>query len=623
MKDRHRRSRRHPHRMATRRHRHHPAAPPPAAEAPLLGVLREALRAPEPTQFWVAAAPLVTILEEPGELADSLPEGVDLLETMIEVNVAETTALLHMVVAMSRDDLLRERARRALPARRQPVPAHVSGLVDAQVSLTRVFGDSSGDNLMVELTLPGQVQATLMLYVTRVPHLYLKDAYVVPSPLWQVQEYFAQTMAAEGFVLDDALMEPDPAQVRIALEQALAGIRPGIEKEPEEEDQWPMLRPFVEFVISRMPAGDAGYDEHGLLAGQDPGSRLDGGGPTTRTPLESSEAAADDGPGSPWTDEDGTDLAQSFLASPQAAGLEEHELTGPVVRSLMLIAVEYTEDPLGWDLDAVRWALEEALPAEPLLPRAGIDLVSTVLPALVAWSHEVRAVDRETSETVRAALPPLLSTLPQRWEDPRAQSERIEAALDLALANHDPVLLRSASLAAHVGGFEALDELGTAPLPTEPLQITAIPTDLHDKAREIDAQLVAGLDQLDRTMLDVGRSVLGEEFLTACRRFLVRVAVHDPVVLRRRASIRTTAAAIAWILGRGNQLVGSPPAPVRTGDLMGAFGQKATPGQRADSLTRAAALPQGLEGVVLGSADLLVASAREEIIEARELLEEA
>lgn len=585
-------------------------------------MLREALRAPEPTQFWVTAAPLVTILEEPGELGDTLPGGVDLLQTMIEVNVAETTALLHMVAAMSRDDQLRERARAALPARRQPVPAHVSGLVDAQVSLARVFGDSFGDNHMVELTLPGQVRATLMLYVTRVPHLYLKDAYVVPSPLWQVQEHFAQTMAAEGFVLDDALMEPEPAQVRTALEQALAGIHPDIAKEPEEEDQWPMLRPFVEFVISRMPVGRTGYDEHGLLIGQDPGSRLGGGGPTPSTPLATPGGAFEDAPDFPWTAEDGSDLAQSFLESPQAADLAQHELTASVARSLMLIAAEYTEDPLGWDLDAVRWALEEALPDEPFLPRAAIDLVPTVLPALVAWSHEVSGVDQDTSQTILAAMPPLLGALPERWEAPSARARRTDGALDLALANHDPVLLHSASLAIHIGGFEELDELDSAPLPTEPLQIAAIPPDLQDTAQEIDAHLVAGLDQLFEAMLGVGGRVLGPEFLTACRRFLVRVAVHDPAVLRRRASSRTTAAAIAWILGRGNQLVGHSPAPVRTGDLMSAFDQKATPGQRADSLTRAAGLPQGLQGVVLGSAELLVASAREELIEARDLLME-
>ncbi|MDN5653971.1 MAG: hypothetical protein L0G46_02620, partial [Kocuria sp.] len=134
----------------------------PSAQAPLIGPLREALRAPDPTQFWVDASPIITILEEPGDLDEALPQGVDLLQSFIDTNIAETTALLHMVSALSQDDQLRDRARGALPARRQPLPAHITGLADAYIGHTEVFRDGVGDNHMVELLLPGRVGATLL-----------------------------------------------------------------------------------------------------------------------------------------------------------------------------------------------------------------------------------------------------------------------------------------------------------------------------------------------------------------------------------------------------------------------------------------------------------------------------
>lgn len=90
--------------------------------------------------------------------------------------------------------------------------------------------------------------------------------------------------------------------------------------------------------------------------------------------------------------------------------------------------------------------------------------------------------------------------------------------------------------------------------------------------------------------------------------------------MRRRASARNTAAAVAWVVGRGNELVGHPPAPVRTTELMRAFGVRSTPSSRADTLMAAALLPQSPTGVALGSPNLLVASARADIISQREKL---
>ena len=107
--------------------RHAPSPVESAAENPLIRVLRPALGSDDPSAFWVAAAPLVTELANLEHQAEVLPEGVDLLDTFLEINVAETTALLHMVAAMSPDEGLRSRAQVGLTARRQPMRRCVSG----------------------------------------------------------------------------------------------------------------------------------------------------------------------------------------------------------------------------------------------------------------------------------------------------------------------------------------------------------------------------------------------------------------------------------------------------------------------------------------------------------------
>ena len=66
---------------------------------------------------------------------------------------------------------------------------------------------------------------------------------------------------------------------------------------------------------------------------------------------------------------------------------------------------------------------------------------------------------------------------------------------------------------------------------------------------------------------------------------------REPGVLRRRAKAVNTAAAVAWTVGRANELVGHSPSPVRSGDLMAAFGV-ATPSGRAE--TTATLLVQAL-----------------------------
>ncbi|WP_394216438.1 hypothetical protein [Brachybacterium vulturis] len=601
----------HQHESARRSaHRTHSASDP-AAGNPLVPMLRPALRDQDITAFWITAAPLIPLLaEDPGDL----PAGVDLLQTFLDVDIAETTALLHVIAAMSPDEGFRQRARAALPTRRQPMPPQVTGLSAAAAGGATVFSDSQGDNLMIELVLPKAVRAVLITYIARDPLPYLKDAFVVGAPLRQVHADYRRIMARDGFTLDDVLEVLSPEQAGAALAEALEATPAGPEAADGGGEQWPMLRPFVEFVGDLLPAGGPGYDEDGWLVGSE-----------LRATLEDVEPEPDgldpDEGRPPWILEDGTDLVVEFLASPQGRDLDGDDHAPPLVTFLFLVASGASGDPLGWTPELSEWVAAEMLPTNPVLSDEATQRAPAVLPALITWAHARTGTEEATTRAVLDVVRPLLEDLPARRSDPQIRARRLEENVEYALETADPDALRYADLAMRVGGDEELDQLDDTPLPTEPLQLEDVPEDLHPTLREIDDHLVRDLDRVaaDHPEQD---SVFGDEFRTACRRLLTRIARRDPAVLRRRASTRITAGAIAWTVGRGNDLVGHPPAPARASALLGAFGITGSPSQRAETLTRAAAMPRSPIGVALGDPGLLVSAARQRLVRTRDRLAE-
>jgi hypothetical protein len=160
-----------------------------------------------------------------------------------------------------------------------------------------------------------------------------------------------------------------------------------------------------------------------------------------------------------------------------------------------------------------------------------------------------------------------------------------------------------------VGGRIQLQNLDDLPLPDEAFEWAGIPDDIRPVVRE-------WLDACDRC----AEELLDTEHRTAMRRFLSRAAVGDPAAFRRRASSNRGAAAVAWVIGRANDTVGSSWAELTSQELLAWFGVKGSMSQRAESLLRANGVdPHQLYGSMdLRAPDLLTSQRRAGIISARD-----
>src|SRR5699024_11417392 len=137
-----------------------------------------------------------------------------------------------------------------------------------RVTAAVAFGDAAGAHLMAELVLPRGVRAVLVSYIEWSSAPYVKDAFVVAESMEWILDKYRELMAREGTVLDEMLETVTPAAARARFTDALAATPAAVEQSADFE-QWPMLRPFVEFVVGRMPEGGTGYDEAGLPAHAD------------------------------------------------------------------------------------------------------------------------------------------------------------------------------------------------------------------------------------------------------------------------------------------------------------------------------------------------------------------
>ncbi len=548
-----------------------------------------------------ALAPPHTPFQRGGQAKAEIPSLGEMVESLAGADRLETTAILAGFAHLAPDELLRARARRAVAGRSHPLPGWLARLGRAQpgrvMEMVHVLRD--GDNVMVEVHLSNPdglatgdtVQAlSVVVYIDHNLGSVVKDAFVVPGSL----DDLVGVMKSHADTEDLQWRDLDPAAARARI---LEGVEHGaIMFPPLESDTWPACRPLVEWAARLLPEGGNGYERP------------------------------------EWDEESRSEVTAAFFASPQGQPVDRaahRQLFEP----MLWFATDYGPgDPLHWSPTSVEILLTDWIPRKIVAPPEFLAGAPEVLRAFIAYAHAQRgirpglttetleAVDRwepEYQETIRTARPQgpaaLLAAIGALDPDgPWEMADQFDEPYDPAQALLD-------SLRSAVGGNDALWALDSLPLPDEAFAWEGIDTDIQARVADV-------LGRCDRFCDDR----LDDEYRTACRRFLARVARNDAEVFRRRGRVETAAAAICWSIGKANEAF-TPPASgggMLVKDLVAYFGlAQGSVSQRAATMIRAAGVApsQGYYaawGVDLGDPNLLVSERRRRIIDNRDLIPE-
>lgn len=548
-----------------------------------------ALDSGEPLDLLTLASTMLAVVDprtrDPFERPDSESNLTiqELAESLIDIEVTETTALLAAIGALSDDPLLKARIRRELSGRAHRLPPWLAELDQTEatraVTFAHVFGD--GDNVMVEVQFPRAEPVTVLIYIDHNLSSVAKNAFVVPGRLDSVIEAMTAHVPASERA-DVAVVPLDLADAKVRIADAIAI---GAMTVPRfESETWPSCRALVEWVGRLLPDGGLGY------------VRPD------------------------WGEDAVESLAERLFSSPFGARLDDGDHRD-LLKSVLWFATDYGPgDPLRWSPTSIEIILNDWLPRKVVAPAAFLAKAPDLLDAFVRFCHHERklraGLTERTIEAIHRCAPEYQRTI----RSPRPQGV---AALFAAMGELDPRWPSSAldygelladdalgALADAVGGDEELDRLDERPLPDEPLVMASLSDDAVPS--------VAALGDLCDSWFD---ACLDAEHRTAARRLLARVAARAPDTLLRSARVEMTAAALCWISGKANDTFAPGPGP-RVKDLMAHFGlSQSTPSSRATTILNDAGFQQGWDGAVcLGDPGLLTSNRRRRISEQRDRL---
>ncbi len=552
----------------------------------LLADVRQGLSSGEPLDFLAYASTLLAALDPRGQNPferehAGRPERAtlsELLESFAEVVRPETTALLAAFAELGPDELTRARARRALATRPYPLADWLARLGEASVyravESTHVLGD--GDSVLLGARLAGH-ELTAVIYIDHNLGTVVKDAFPVPGPVSEVAEHMRQSADDPDVRFGDISLADARARVAAAIEVG------AITFPPFETETWPASRPLTEWLLRLLPEGGTGYVR-----------------PTWSKAAQKTLATRFFGSefGKPIDDADHRDLLDQFL----------------------WFGTDYGPgDPLRWSPVAVEILLADWIPRKIVASPGYLSKAPALLRAFIRFCHAERRIrpaltdqtlaavdehEREYQRVIRSPRPQgpmaLLGAMgmlgdQEPWEDEPFEAEQY--FLD--------------TLAEEVGGADALDSLDDTPLPDEQeFGWDGVPADLRDRAGEV-------LAACDRCCDDL----LGAEYRTACRRLLARAIPGMSGMLSKTTKPEVIAAAVCWVIGKGNQRFGQGPGELRVKDLTSYFslGQSSV-SERGYQIMRAAGVQpaSAYPAVHLGSPDLLVSARRRRIIELRD-----
>ncbi len=547
--------------------------------------VRQQLASGEPLGFLAYVSTLLAAVDPRGEspFERGRADGTErvglptLLESFAEVVLPETTALLAALAELGPDELTRARARRALAARTHPLPDWLARLGEAlvyrAVESTHVLGD--GDNVLLGARLPGH-ELTACIYIDHNLGTVVKDAFSAPSPVSDVAGR-----------LREAADDPDISYRELGLADARARVAQAIEVgamtfPPFETETWPASRPLTEWLLRLMPEGGTGFVRPRW-------------GKTRRKKL--ADRFFGSVFGTPLDDAGHRDLLEQFL----------------------WFGTDYGPgDPLRWSPVAVEILLADWIPRKIVADASYLSKAPELLRAFIRFCHAEGKIRPELTGQTLAAVDEHELEYQRVICSPRPQGPMALLAQLGVLGDEEPPAEEPFDfhrhfldqLAEEVGGQDALDSLDGTPLPHEEFAWDQVPPDLRDRVADVLAACDRCCDGL-----------LGAEYKTACRRLLARAVPGLSSLLGGTAKPEVIAAAVCWVIGKGNQVLGQGPGELRVKDLMSYFslGQSSV-AQRGYKIMQAAGIvpASAYPAVRLGSPGLLVSARRRRIIELRD-----
>ncbi|MAB81747.1 MAG: hypothetical protein CMJ89_20615, partial [Planctomycetes bacterium] len=480
--------------------------------------------------------------------------------------------------------------------RRHPFPAWLARLDEIRpvraVQMGHLLGD--GENIALGVDLPAG-EMTVLVYVDHNMGTVVKDAFVIDRPIAEVVgqlDSLSAESAGETFTRELTL-----ADARAKIDEAVQFGR--ITYPPFETETWPAVRPLVEWLLSLMPAGGEGYEAD---------------------EVDSDQIEA---------------LTGRVMASPHARGLRRGRDSddADIVETLLWLAAQQLGgDPLRWSPVTVEIVLLDLIPRKIVADAAYLRRVPAVMRHVVAFAHAERGIPKHLTADTMAAVEEFESQYLEEISTPRRQGpeallERMgvlppldgdtagdEESPSLADADYSFFLELMENV---VGGRAAMTSLDDTPLPDEPLDLSDVPGDVHDRVRGVGARVDEAVAAL------FSEHAVSPELRTAARRILARIAAADSAIFRRKASDTGAAAAVLWIAGSVNDVFSASRSGVTVGAMMAAFGLKGSPSQRAQPMLRALGVPVPQEwDRTLGDRGLLVSAERRELRERWESLRE-
>jgi hypothetical protein len=564
-------------------------------EPDLLDHVRDLLRAGDQVGVVMLASTIVSALEQgpalpfQGAQADDGLSLADLVDSFIDVREHEMTAMLAALAALVTDDVLHQHIRRELDRRGGPLPAGLAPLeplsVDRTVVATHVLGHV--DTLVIGVLTAGGQPLTIVVTVDHELGTLVADGFAYPGP----------AKAAITRLPDDdpdvTVADIDPADARARIVEAIETGR--ITYPPVETDTWPACRPLVEWVLRALPEGGSGC---------------------LRPELDEPQRQ---------------EIARRFLASTHGRQHDDPDGRG-LLDTLLWYGCDYgTGDPLTWSPEAVAILLDDWLPRKVIAEPDYLDLAPDLLRDFIRFAHEERGLREQLTED---ALEILDALEPEYRRVIRTQRPQGPAALMTAMGwleddatgggpfgdpgiaegaegHHRALLELLDELLESVGGEETLAGLSTDPLPDDPFDWDPVPGDIRGRVGEV----LGLLDRCAGELFDV-------EFRTAVRRLLADIVAADAGIFRRRGRADTAAAAIAWIVGKANELFDAHGDGLAIGDLTRWFGLSGSPSQRAGTMLASLGIAtDAYDGMHLGTPRYLTSEHRRRIIQRRDIAE--